>query len=123
MATPEVVTQILEKASARAEAERRAEEKVKAWAREELGVDIEALEKAALLLEKRYRELVSKRRSLEGVLGVSALFAGEEDDGELRRQIAELSELSERYWAAYRELAVAVGELKRLARSEVQQTG
>jgi hypothetical protein len=123
MATPEVVAQILEKASARAEAERRAEEKVKAWAREELGVDIEALEKAALLLEKRYRELVSKRRSLEGVLGVSALFAGEEDDGELRRQIAELSELSERYWAAYRELAVAVGELKRLARSEVQQTG
>jgi len=41
----------------------------------------------------------------------------------MRRQIAELSELSERYWAAYRELAVAVGELKRLARSEVQQTG
>jgi len=121
MATPEAVAQILEKVRQQAEAERRVEEKVKAWAREELGVDIEALEKAAHLLERRYRELESKRRSLEGVLGVS-LFTGE-DDGELRRQIAELSELSERYWTAYRELAVAAGELKRLARSEVQRTG
>jgi hypothetical protein len=121
MAT-EVAAQILEKVRQQAEAERRVEEKAKAWAREELGVDIEALEKAAHLLERRYRELKSKQRSLEGVLGVS-LFAGGEDDGELRRQIAELSELSERYWAAYRELAVATGELKRLARSEVQRAG
>jgi phage-related tail protein len=122
MATLEVAAQILEKVRQQAEAERRVEERAKAWAREELGVDIEALEKVVHLLEKRYRELESKRRSLEGVLGVS-LFAGEEDDGELRKQIAELSELSERYWAAYRELAVATGELKRLARSEVQRAG
>lgn len=116
-----LAAQILEKVRQQAEAERRVEEKAKAWAREELGVDIEALEKVAHLLERRYRELVTKRRSLEGVLGAS-LFAGE-DDGELRKEIAELSELSERYWAAFRELAVAVGELKRLARSEVQRAG
>jgi hypothetical protein len=120
MATLEVAAQILEKVRQQAEAERRVEEKAKAWAREELGIDIEALEKAVHLLERRYRELKAKQRSLEGALGVP-LFAGE-DEGELRRQIGQIAELSERYWAAYRELAVALGELKRLARSEVQRT-
>jgi chromosome segregation ATPase len=120
MATLEVAAQILEKVRQQAEIERQVEEKAKAWAREELGIDIEALEKVVHLLERRYRELESKRRSLEGVLGASALFAGEGDE-ELRKEIAELSELSERYWAAYRELAVATGELRRLA-IQVQRT-
>jgi hypothetical protein len=112
VATP---AEILEKARLRVEEERRAEERAKEWARSALGLDLDALERLVALLERRFRELEGRRRELEALAG-APLFGGED----LRGEIARVSELAERYWASWRSLAVAVGELKRLARAEAR---
>jgi hypothetical protein len=112
VATP---AEILERVRLRIEEERRAEERAKEWARSALGLDLDALERLVVLLERRFRELEGRRRELEA-LADAPLFSGED----LRGEIARVSELAERYWASWRSLAVAVGELKRLARVEAR---
>jgi hypothetical protein len=117
MVSLEEAAEILERARRRAEEEKRAEEKAKEWARSALGLDLDALERLVVYLERRFRELEGRRRALEELAGdPSPLFGGED----LRGEIARVSELAERYWASWRSLAVAVGELKRLARAETQ---
>jgi hypothetical protein len=112
VATP---AEILERARLRIEEERRAEERAKEWVKSALGLDLDALERLVVLLERRFRELEGRRRELETLAG-APLFSGED----LRGEIARVSELAERYWASWRSLAVAVGELKRLARVETR---
>jgi predicted nucleic acid-binding Zn-ribbon protein len=113
--SPEVAAAVLERARRRAEEERKLDEMVKEWARGALGIDLDALERLVAHLERRFRELEGRRRELEALAG-APLFGGED----LGAEIARVSELAERYWASWRSLAVAVGELKRLARAEAR---